>query len=319
MSAGPQRPRERLVIGTRGSALALAQAEMTAEALRAAVPGILPERKIITTTGDRNASLALHEPTAEGAGLFTRQLEEALLEGAVDVAVHSLKDLPVKTPRGLVLAAILPRAPVADLLISRQPGGLEGLREGAVVGSSSPRRTRLLLEKRPDLKVLPIRGNVPTRLAKVATKAVNDRGEVYDATILAAAGLLRLGHAVETGVIASEGSELFCGELSWMLPAPGQGAVALEIREGDPVAELLAMIHHAPTALCVEAERQLLLRLGGGCHMALGALATPVDGGLSLEAVYFPDSPADSSSARRAEVLGSSPEEVSTLAAARLL
>ena len=283
-----------IVIGTRGSALALAQAEMTEAALRKAVPGLPVERRIITTTGDRNTSLPLHEPTAEGAGLFTRQLEEALFEGTVDVAVLSLKDLPV-----------------ADLLITRRHGGLEGLREGAVVGSSSPRRTRLLLEKRPDLKVLPIRGNVPTRLAKVASGA-----EGCEATILAAAGLLRLGHVVDSGMISSDGTDLFCSALPWMLPAPGQGAVALEIREGDPVAESLALIHHAPTALCVEAERRLLLRLGGGCHMALGALALTVEGGLSLDAVYYPgDSPVPC----RARALGSTPDEVAALVASRLL
>jgi hydroxymethylbilane synthase len=300
-----------IVIGTRGSALALAQAEMTEAALRKAVPGLPVERRIITTTGDRNTSLPLHEPTAEGAGLFTRQLEEALFEGTVDVAVHSLKDLPVATPKGLVLAAILPRAPVADLLITRRPGGLEGLREGAVVGSSSPRRTRLLLEKRPDLNVLPIRGNVPTRLAKVASGA-----EGCEATILAAAGLLRLGHAVDSGMISSDGTDLFCSALPWMLPAPGQGAVALEIRERDPVAESLALIHHAPTALCVEAERRLLLRLGGGCHMALGALALTEEGGLSLDAVYYPG---ESPVACRASALGSTPDEVAALVASRLL
>ena len=154
-----------LILGTRGSALALAQSKLVSELLEAAHPGLSMQQKIITTTGDERTTMPLHEPTAEGAGLFTKQLEEALLRKDIDIAVHSLKDLPVETPPGLTLAAILPRASTKDLLISRHLGGVEGLPAGAVVGSSSPRRTLLLSRHRPDLKFVPIRGNVPTRLA----------------------------------------------------------------------------------------------------------------------------------------------------------
>ena len=271
-----------LILGTRGSALALAQSNMVRDVLLAVYPGLLIELKIITTTGDARTAMPLHEPTAEGAGLFTKQLEEALLSGEIDLAVHSLKDLPVETPAGLILAAILPRAPVDDLLISRHAGGLEKLPAGAVVGTSSPRRALLLQRRRPDLKLVPIRGNVPTRLSKVASS-----GD-YDATLLAAAGMRRLGHDLSTGVLEVDGLPLSFETLGWMLPAPGQGAIAVETRLGDRSVELLRSLHHDVTARCVDAERLVLKHLGGGCHLALGALATEAHGSISLQAVFIP-------------------------------
>lgn len=301
-----------LVLGTRGSDLALAQSRMVVEALLASHPGLAVEQKIITTTGDARGSMPLHEPTAEGAGLFTRQLEEALLSGEIDLAVHSLKDLPVETPQGLTLAAILPRAPVHDLLVSRHPGGLEGLPEGAVVGSSSPRRALLLKRRRPDLDLVPIRGNVPTRLAKVAA------GETFDATILADAGLGRLGHDTSSGAIRSGSTLLFLTRLDWMLPAPGQGAVAVETREGDRAAEFLAALHDQATALCVGTERLLLRHLGGGCHLALGALATESQRGVSLSAVYIPDQ-SFPGILRSGEATAATPGEAARLVADQLL
>jgi hydroxymethylbilane synthase len=299
-----------LILGTRGSDLALAQSKLVKEALEAAHPSLLIEQRIITTTGDARTAMPLHEPTAEGAGLFTKQLEEALLRGEIDLAVHSLKDLPVETPEGLVLAAILPRARVDDLLISRHTGGLAGLPPGATVGTSSPRRALLLQARRPDLAIVPIRGNVPTRLSKVAGSAG------YDSTLLAAAGLLRLGHDLSTGQLRIEGLSLSLEVLDWMLPAPGQGAIAVETRDGDRAAELLRPLHDATTARCVEAERLVLKHLGGGCHLALGALAMEQDGGLFLRAVFVPGG---TSPARAGEAVASTASEAALLVADQLL
>lgn len=302
--------RHSLILGTRGSDLALAQSRLVREALEEAHPGLSIELKIITTTGDARTSLPLHEPTAEGAGLFTKQLEEALLQGEIDLAVHSLKDLPVQTPEGLTLAAILPRAPIDDLLISRHPGGLAGLPPGSTVGSSSPRRALLLKARRPDLNLIPIRGNVPTRLLKVAA------GSPFEATILAAAGLGRLGRDLSTGILETEGVTLWLETLGWMLPAPGQGAIAVECRAGDKTAEFLAVLNHATTARCVEAERLVLRHLGGGCHLALGAHAVESTEGITLNAVFIPQS---ESSPLTAAAVASSPAEVARLVADQLL
>lgn len=299
-----------LILGTRGSDLALAQSHLVREALLAAHPSLSIELKIITTTGDARTAMPLHEPTAEGAGLFTKQLEEALLSGEIDLAVHSLKDLPVETPAGLVLSAILPRAPIDDLLISRHAGGLEKLPAGAVVGTSSPRRALLLQRYRPDLKLVPIRGNVPTRLSKVASS-----GD-YDATLLAAAGLGRLGHDLSMEELEVDGLALSIESLGWMLPAPGQGAIAVETRVGDRAVDLLSALHHEVTARCVEAERLVLKHLGGGCHLALGALATEARGEISLKAVFIPTPEEPTLSA---EASASTPPEVARLVADQLL
>jgi hydroxymethylbilane synthase len=302
-----------LLLGTRGSDLALAQSNLVRKSLEAAHPGLSIGLKIITTTGDARAAMPLHEPTAEGAGLFTRQLEEALLQGEIDLAVHSLKDLPVETPPGLVLAAILPRAPVDDILVSRHSGGLSGLPPGATVGTSSPRRALLMTHRRPDLRMVPIRGNVPTRLTKVA----GSRG--YDATLLAAAGLRRLGHDLSRGKLLIEGVELLLEALDWMLPAPGQGAIAVETRAGDHAAELLRALHDGTTARCVEAERLVLKYLGGGCHLALGSLATEHNGILSLRSVYVADPDSRTVTPRTAHAEASTPAEAARIVADQLL
>lgn len=299
-----------LILGTRGSDLALAQSRMVRKALEAAHPGLVIEQKIITTTGDARTSLALHEPTAEGAGLFTKQLEDALLREEIDLAVHSLKDLPVETPAGLVLAAILPRAPVADLLITHRQGGLGMLAPGAVVGTSSPRRALLLKARRPDLTIQTIRGNVPTRLQKVAA------GAPYSATILAAAGLGRLGHNPSAGELEIDGIKLWIETLDWMLPAPGQGAIAVETRRDGPAAGLISILNDTGTARCVEAERLVLRHLGGGCHLALGALATVKEEALSLQAVFFPK---EDAKPLTAFAEASTPEEAARRVADQLL
>ncbi len=302
-----------LTLGTRGSDLALAQSRMVHRLLSQAHPGLQVTQRIITTTGDASAAMPLHEPTAEGAGLFTRQLEEALLSGGIDLAVHSLKDLPVEAPPGLVLAAILPRASTEDLLISRKEGGLAALPPGAVVGTSSPRRALLLKKRRPDLTVIPIRGNVPTRLAKLAA---GSGGVAFDAIILAAAGLSRLGHDLSSAIAAGNGMALFPEVLDWMLPAPGQGAIAVETREADRAPELVRALHDEVTERCVLAERLVLKHLGGGCHLALGALATEEKGMLSLRAVFLPG---EDASAREASASAPDPVEAARLVADQLL
>ncbi len=245
------------VIGTRGSRLALRQTELVLEALQRAHRKAVFQVKTIRTTGDRQGSVALSE--LGGWGVFVKELERALQSRQIDVAIHSLKDLPTELSAGLTLAAITARADVRDVLVSRDGGGLESLPAGSLVGTGSPRRTAQLLALRPDLKVAQLRGNVDTRLRKVA------EGEV-DAAVMAAAGLARLGRL-------ERASETF--SLEAMLPAVGQGALALEARQDDAeVLALVAAVEHRPTRLATAAERAFLRRLGGGCHIAVAALGT---------------------------------------------
>jgi hydroxymethylbilane synthase len=256
-------------IGTRRSALALHQARMVQQALAAlGVAGVLVT---FDTLGDQILDRPL---SALGAkGLFTAELEAALRAGAVDVCVHSLKDLPTQFPPDLAALAVLPRADPRDVLVG--PAGapapaLDRLPAGARVGTCSLRRRALLRAHRPDVAVLDLRGNVPTRLAKV------DAGG-YDAIVLAAAGLLRLGLGERVG--------------SWLdapawLPAPGQGAVAVQARTGDArTGPLLAALHDAPTGVAVAAERALLGALEGGCQVPVGALTVSASAGPVLHGV----------------------------------
>jgi hydroxymethylbilane synthase len=254
-----------LRVGTRGSRLALWQAEHVAACLRREHAGLVVEQAVLSTAGDRVVDVALSK--VGDKGLFTRELEEALAEGRIDVAVHSLKDLPTEVPAALALGAVLEREDPRDALVGPWAGGLDGLPDGARVGTSSLRRRAQLLARRPDLRVVDLRGNVPTRLAKL------ERGEC-DAAVLALAGLRRLGlgHAVGTVL-----------EPQAMLPAPGQGALAVQCRRGDAgVAALLAALDHGPTRLAVAAERGFLARLEGGCQVPVGCLATPAAEGLRL-------------------------------------
>jgi hydroxymethylbilane synthase len=256
-----------LRVGTRGSRLALWQADHVAARLRAAHPGLAVERVVISTTGDRVVDVALSK--VGDKGLFTRELEEALRAGEIDVAVHSLKDLPTEMPDGLTLGAILEREDPRDALVG-PARGIATLPPGARVGTSSLRRRAQLLAQRPDLQVVDLRGNVPTRLAK------RERGDC-DVVVLALAGLRRLGLEEEVAVILSPDE---------LLPAPGQGAVAVQSRGDDAgVASLLASIDHATTRLTVAAERGLLARLEGGCQVPVGALAQPVAGRVRLRGV----------------------------------
>ena len=246
-----------LVIGTRGSALARTQSEWIASRLRAF--GHAVELRIISTRGDREQDRPI--PELGGKGLFTAELEAALRAGEIHIAVHSLKDLPVEDADGIQLVAIPEREDWHDVLVTRGKVPLDRLPQGARVGTASRRRRALLLAERPDLQLMPLRGNVDTRLGKALS------GEL-DAVVLAAAGLRRLGHEEHATVALP------------ILPAPGQGALGVQAAaDAGPVHETLAMLHHEQTARAVIAERAMLAELEGGCSTPIGALAE-VDGSM---------------------------------------
>ena len=257
-----------IVIGTRSSKLALWQADYVAERLRGEHPGLQVEKKLMTTKGDR----ILHAPLAKigGKGLFTKELETAMLEGEIDIAVHSLKDMPTEVPEGLVISAVTERLDSGDALVSRKYTSLRELPPGAKVGTSSLRRRAQLLHVRPDLSIRDLRGNVNTRLRKL------DEGE-FDAIVLAVAGLKRLGFAARI-------AEVLPREI--LLPAVGQGALAIEVREDDEeVRKLVNFLNHEDTVNCAKAERAFLARVEGGCQVPVGVYASAADGELVVEAV----------------------------------
>lgn len=267
-----------LRLGTRGSQLALAQTGLVRDALAAAWPALAApgaiETVVVRTTGDRIQDRPL--AAIGGKGLFTKELEEALLDGSIDAAVHSVKDLPADLPEPFMLAATMPRETPFDALICRQPcDGLAGLPRGARIGTSALRRQAQLLAQREDLSVGMLRGNVDTRLRKV------DTGE-FDATLLAAAGLRRLG-------LAHRISCLLDGDA--MLPAVGQGAIGCEIRAGDSATRTyLEALDHAPTHHAIRAERAMLRVLEGNCRTPIAGLAKHDDGRLTLNGlVVTPD------------------------------
>lgn len=253
-------------IGTRGSPLALTQATMVRDALKAA-HGIEGEIVVVRTTGDK----VQDRPLAEigGKALWTKELDRALLGGEIDCAVHSMKDVETVRPEAIAIAAMLPRADVRDRLVGAET--LAALKPGAVIGTASPRRAAQVKRHRPDVTTVLFRGNVDTRLAKLAA------GEA-DATLLASAGLARLGrHDVGHAV-----------PLQVMLPAPAQGAVGIEVRAGDSrMLGLLAAIDHPATRACVLAERALLAALLADCHSPVAALATIEGAILTIEAELF--------------------------------
>lgn len=255
-----------LIIGTRGSALARWQTAYIESRLRQAWPEIGIEIRLMTTQGDRVVDTPL--PLIGGKGLFTAELEAALHNGEIDLAVHSLKDLPTESPAGLTIGAIPERAPVGDALISRQGYTFATLPQGARVGTSSRRRAAQLRYQRPDLVLIDIRGNVDTRLRKA-----HDADGKYDAIVLAQAGLERLGLAHNITEILS---------LDIMLPAPGQGALAVQCRDDADSQGKLAPLNHLPTQLAVTAERAFLAALGGGCSLPVAAHATIIDNQLIL-------------------------------------
>ena len=245
-----------LTIGTRGSALARWQSAWVQTQLQTTWPELHCELRLFQTSGDKILDRPL--PEIGGKGLFTEELESALRSGEIDIAVHSLKDLPIDNASGLIIGAIGEREDPRDALISRQYHTLHQLPRGARVGTSSLRRAAQLLAARPDLEILSLRGNVDTRLRKAM------QGE-YDVIVLAAAGVLRLG-------FASHIAEYLSFEV--MLPAPGQGAVAVQCRADDQrTIDLLRPIDHVPTRLAVSAERAFLQGLGGGCSAPVAAHA----------------------------------------------
>jgi hydroxymethylbilane synthase len=292
-----------IIIATRGSALALAQSNMITAQCRAEFPGLQFELKIIKTTGDKlqKASMA----KVEGGlpkGLFTKELEVAVLKGHADMAIHSLKDLPTDLPEGLVLAATPKREDVRDVLVYRATGGkLRGFKpqaklsdfpKGATIATSSTRRKAQLLAVRPDLHIVEIRGNVPTRMQKVVDEAE------LDATVLAFAGITRLnfkitskgkllGDGVPDGLLAT------LLDVETMLPCVGQAAIGIEIRVDDPcIAQICEKLNHPQTFQCVTAERAFLRSMGGGCQSPVAAYARIAAGKIHINAVSFHHTPA---------------------------
>src|ERR1700730_3996116 len=272
-------------VGTRGSRLARAQTAWVIERLRDAVPDRRWLEVLISTAGDQSASLAL------GTGVFVKEIEQALLEGAIDVAVHSLKDLPTDPTPGLTIAAVPERADPRDSLVG---GRLDDLPDGARVGTGSPRRGAQLRRLRPGLDVVPIRGNVPTRVDKVRT------GQV-EAVMVAAAGLGRLGIPAD---------DFFDPEV--ILPAPGQGALAIQSREDDELASLVAALDHTPTRSATPAERAVLASLGGGCMLPIATYARH-EGGIRVVESAVPSD--DGTRQVRARASGE-PSEAASLGAA---
>lgn len=287
-----------IIIATRGSALALAQANLIAEQCRKTFAHLQFELKIITTTGDKmqTASLAKVGESLP-KGLFTKELEVALLNGQADLAVHSLKDLPTELPDGLMLAATPERADVRDVLIYRESGStvrgflphikIKDFPSGAIIATSSTRRKMSLLAARADLSIVEIRGNVPTRLQKIV-----GRGE-FDATVLALAGLTRLNFEIKPdgkliGAAVPEGLLATVLDLEVMLPCVGQGAIGIEIRTHDErIAKLCERLNHFATFQCVTAERAFLSAMGGGCQSPVGAYAEVVGDQIQMRAVSF--------------------------------
>ena len=292
-----------LRVGTRGSELALWQARHVSTLL-AHHTAAVAELVIVHTSGDKDRSRSLHE--LPGSGFFTKELQRSLLDGDVDLVVHSLKDLPIEEPEGLTLAAVLERADVRDLLLAApgaEGGGPLGLRPGARLGTSSLRRSAQALAAQPDVEVVPLRGNVPTRIARL-------REGRFDAILLASAGVDRLGVDLD-GLMARR------LDLDLFLPAPGQGALAIEIRSDDArTRAVVGQLDEPAVAQATRCERAVLKGLGGGCHLPLGTHAALDGSGFDLRASWGElDRDVTRATLRRVRVHGGTPEE----AAARAL
>jgi hydroxymethylbilane synthase len=292
-----KRPEAVLRLGTRRSPLALAQSGMVARALEAAHPGLAVELVPIVTTGDvTEGDLARFG----GKGLFTQELERGLLDGSLDLAVHSLKDLPVALPAGLAVAACPERADARDVLVSEVAAGIDELPAGAIVLTGALRRRAQLLIRRPDLRVEPLRGNVDTRLRKWRESGAGG-------VILAGAGLHRLAlHDLPAHPIPPE----------VLLPAPGQGTLALEVRAGSPAAGLCRALDHPDTARAADAERRVVVAFGGDCTLPLAAWArADGDGQIRLTALL---ATVDGRHVARGEAVAATPEEVAAACMAAL-
>lgn len=293
----------KIIIGTRGSELARAQTQLVEKAIQSADPRIATETVIIVTHGDKDRAL---NGQSGRKGLFTGELERALLAGEVHIAVHSAKDLPSETTPGAKIAAVLPRASIDDVLILKHRGGLASLPDRATIATGSVRRQHQLLWKRPDLRLVELRGNVPTRLRKLAE---ND----WHAIILARAGLERLGVSAN-GEINFEGSPFFVAILPTeiFLPAGGQGIIAMQIRADDETTNAIVdRVNDVGTLLCLQAEREFLRALQGDCNCPVGVLAKLDDAQMRIRAQLFS---AEAAAPREAEVTGNR-EQVNELAA----
>jgi len=284
----------KFILGTRGSELARAQAGLVEEAIQRVNAGLTVETKIIVTQGDDAKPV---DPHAGRKGLFTTEIERALLAGEVDVAVHSAKDLPSEASAGAQIAAVLPRASVHDVLVSKQARGLASLPDGATVATGSVRRMHQLRWKRPDLRVVDLRGNVPTRLRKLADNQ-------WHAVLLARAGLERLGFPAASDQLNFDRSQFFLEILSCetFLPAGGQGIIALQIRADDQRTKaMLDPINDRETLLCLEAEREFLRGLHADCNFPVGVLASINNGRMKIRAQVFEE---ESTAPREAEAEG---------------
>lgn len=283
-----------LTLGSRGSPLALAQAELVLAALRVAFPQVEVGLRVIRSEGDAHPDVAFQDMS--GQGWFTSRLEQAVLAGEVAGAVHSAKDLPTAVPPGLVAGAYLVRDDPRDVVVSRNSAPLLELAPGATIGTSSPRRMVQLSALRPDLDIRPLRGNLDTRLSQL-------RPGGLDAVVVAAAGMNRLRRPELRHPL---------DPILECTPAPAQGAIAVQAPVNGPLAPLLERLDDPDTRAAVEAERQLLLQLGGGCQLALGAFAEPTSGGWRLTAAFAPDGTSATLRRQSGTVAGSS--ELSQLA-----
>ena len=291
----------RVVLGTRGSELALAQASLVEKALRSAAPGFEVATQIINTRGDEHHP---SDPDAGRKGLFTGEIERALLARIIDIAVHSAKDLPSESTAGLNLAAALPRAPVNDLFIGKSCS-FATLPAGAIVATGSIRRRCQLLSRRSDLRIVDLKGNVPTRLRKLASNS-------WDGIILARAGVDRLGLLHSSATIQFEMNSFSAEVLDQesFLPAGGQGAIVLQVRDDDKrTSELAGRVNDDATLLCLRAEREFLRRLGGDCDTPVGVLATIAADSMILRAQIFESEGVPPRTARLQEVMGTNAPE----------
>lgn len=296
-----------LIVGTRGSALALAQAEMTEAVLRSTFPDREIVRKVITTTGDRRTDVPLSQVAkSEGVldkGVFTKELEVALENGEIDLAVHSMKDVPTVLDDHFDVVGALERAPVADVLVCSHASSLEALPQGATVATSSVRRQRQLKWLRPDLELVDIRGNVPTRLQKL-----RDNDEL-DAIMLAEAGLVRLGYDLESEL--EGGLHAVVLSPDEFLPAAGQGIVGFEIRKDDAVTKAcIEAITHQESMLLLRAEREFLRLLDAGCHTPVGVRSSIAGGALRMLGRVFDENSDQEPSESSVTGDSSEPEQV---------
>jgi len=273
----------KIVIGTRGSRLALAQAEIAKDALLRSDAADAVDIRVIKTVGDQRLDLALKDSGKSfDKGLFTKELEQALLSKEIDLAVHSLKDLPTEPVEHLVIEAVLPREDPVDVLVSKIPGGLNALPDGSLVATGSPRRAQQIRHCRPDIRVCDVRGNVPTRLEKLV------RNQEWSALILARAGLRRLQLAPEQERLSFLNASLFVTNLTGLVPAAGQGAIALQCRANDSaVRSILSRINDPVSWDCVTAEREFLRLVGGGCSVPIGVYARMEGDTMTLAAIVF--------------------------------